>query len=69
MKDSSAQLIKAAGGVLCLTDGAGPRFAVVHKSKYDTWGLPKGKFKFRVQAAACGGYTDVSGYSNIVFSR
>jgi 8-oxo-(d)GTP phosphatase len=43
MKDASAQLIKAAGGVLCLAAEAGPRFAVVHKSKYDTWGLPKGK--------------------------
>ncbi|MFL6105841.1 MAG: fibronectin type III domain-containing protein [Marmoricola sp.] len=34
-----------------------------------TWALPKGKFRFKVQASACGGYTDVSGYSNIVYSR
>jgi len=34
-----------------------------------TWALPKGKFRFKVQASACGGYTDLSGYSNIVYSR
>jgi len=43
MKDSGAELILAAGGVVRRTSGAIQRYAVVHKARYDTWGLPKGK--------------------------
>ena len=43
MKDRGAELILAAGGVVDRTDGSTHRFAVVHKAKYGTWGLPKGK--------------------------
>lgn len=44
MTDEAAPLIKASGGVVYRLGPDGTvRFAVVHKAKYGTWGLPKGK--------------------------
>src|SRR6266446_3796836 len=42
----NAPLIRAAGGVTCVTESSAPAlFAVVHKRKYDEWCLPKGKLR------------------------
>jgi 8-oxo-dGTP pyrophosphatase MutT (NUDIX family) len=35
--------IEAAGGVLWRAADDGPRYAIIHRPKYDDWSLPKGK--------------------------
>jgi 8-oxo-(d)GTP phosphatase len=40
---SSEAVIRAAGGIVTLRDGEEPRFALVHRPKYDDWTFPKGK--------------------------
>jgi 8-oxo-dGTP pyrophosphatase MutT (NUDIX family)/phosphohistidine phosphatase SixA len=40
---SSDTVVRAAGGILTLDQGGEPRFAVVHRPKYDDWTFPKGK--------------------------
>ena len=37
--------IHGAGGLLWLDSGRGLRLALVHRARYDDWGLPKGKLK------------------------
>lgn len=39
---SSKEVVRAAGGIVML-DGEEPRFALVHRPKYDDWTFPKGK--------------------------
>lgn len=40
---SSKEVVRAAGGIVMLRDGEEPRFALVHRPKYDDWTFPKGK--------------------------
>lgn len=40
---SSETVVRAAGGIVTLRDGEEPRFALVHRPKYDDWTFPKGK--------------------------
>ena len=40
---SSKAVIRAAGGIVTLDDGEEPRFALVHRPRYDDWTFPKGK--------------------------
>jgi 8-oxo-dGTP diphosphatase len=40
---SSKEVVRAAGGIVTLNDGDEPRFALVHRPKYDDWTFPKGK--------------------------
>jgi 8-oxo-dGTP diphosphatase len=35
--------VRAAGGAVWRRDGAGARWAVIHRPRYDDWSLPKGK--------------------------
>ena len=41
----TAAAIRAAGAVLWRPAGRGTQVAVVHRPKYDDWGLPKGKLE------------------------
>jgi 8-oxo-dGTP pyrophosphatase MutT (NUDIX family)/phosphohistidine phosphatase SixA len=38
-----ADVIRAAGGVLCRPAAGGPETCLVHRPRYDDWSLPKGK--------------------------
>jgi 8-oxo-(d)GTP phosphatase len=40
---SSKEVVRAAGGIVTIHDGQEPRFALVHRPKYDDWTFPKGK--------------------------
>jgi phosphohistidine phosphatase SixA/8-oxo-dGTP pyrophosphatase MutT (NUDIX family) len=40
---SSDTVVRAAGGIVTLPEGEEPRFALVHRPKYDDWTFPKGK--------------------------
>ncbi|MEX2202815.1 MAG: NUDIX hydrolase [Actinomycetota bacterium] len=40
---SSKEVVRAAGGIVTLDDGEEPRFALVHRPRYDDWTFPKGK--------------------------
>jgi 8-oxo-(d)GTP phosphatase len=40
---SSKAVVRAAGGIVTLDDGEEPRFALVHRPRYDDWTFPKGK--------------------------
>lgn len=40
---SSPEIILAAGGILTRTGARDKEIALVHRPKYDDWGLPKGK--------------------------
>jgi 8-oxo-(d)GTP phosphatase len=42
---SSNEVVRAAGGIVMLDDGEEPRFALVHRPKYDDWTFPKGKLR------------------------
>ena len=44
-QDSKGKLIGAAGGLLWQDRPNGLRIALVHRSRYDDWTLPKGKLK------------------------
>jgi len=49
-----------------------PSYVSSHRSASSrsyTWALRAGKYRFRVQARACGGYTGISSYSAIATSR
>ncbi|MFT7473560.1 MAG: 8-oxo-dGTP pyrophosphatase MutT (NUDIX family) [Verrucomicrobiales bacterium] len=37
--------VKAAGGVIVRTSKTGPKVLLVHRSRYDDWGFPKGKLE------------------------
>jgi 8-oxo-dGTP diphosphatase len=48
MTDTSSdqqELIQAAGGLLWRSSPSGIEIAIVHRSRYDDWTLPKGKLK------------------------
>lgn len=40
---SAGEVVRAAGGIVMLSDGEEPRIALVHRPRYDDWTFPKGK--------------------------
>jgi 8-oxo-dGTP pyrophosphatase MutT (NUDIX family) len=38
-----SEVVRAAGGVVRRDDPGGPRYAIVHRPRYDDWSFPKGK--------------------------
>lgn len=57
--------IRAAGGLLWHSSGASWEIALIHRSRYDDWSLPKGKLKYGEswQQAALREVLEETGYS------
>ncbi|MBI3687029.1 MAG: NUDIX hydrolase [Actinobacteria bacterium] len=63
--------IRAAGGLLWRTNGRRTELAIVHRSRYDDWSLPKGKLAAGEHAlpGACREVTEETGYRPVVGQR